>query len=114
MSILANRLREYRKKNKLTQKDVADYLGITESGYGYYEQDRNKPSLETLRKLAKKYNVSVAVLTGEEEESDEQEFQAFIKDPELKRWYKQLPESDEEDLRKLRKMWEIIKSEETD
>jgi transcriptional regulator with XRE-family HTH domain len=65
MSILAERLRELRKKNKMTQKDVATFLGISESGYGYYEQGRNEPSLETLRKLASKYGVSVSYITGE-------------------------------------------------
>lgn len=65
MSIIADRLKNLRKQHKLTQKNVADYLSMTESGYGYYEQDRNKPSLETLKKLAEKYNVSVAYITGE-------------------------------------------------
>lgn len=65
MSILSERLRYLRKKHKLTQKQVAEYLGITESGYGYYEQGRNQPSLETLSKLAAKFNVSVSYLTGE-------------------------------------------------
>lgn len=69
MSILAERLRELRKKNKLTQKEVATFIGISESGYGYYEQGRNEPSLETLRKLATKYDVSVSYLTGENEET---------------------------------------------
>ncbi|SET00518.1 Helix-turn-helix [Salinibacillus kushneri] len=59
------RLKELRKKNKLTQKDVADYLGITESGYGYYEQGRNEPSIEILKKLSNKYGVSMDYLTGE-------------------------------------------------
>ncbi|MGG3803122.1 helix-turn-helix domain-containing protein [Metabacillus fastidiosus] len=65
MSILAERLRKLRKEHKLSQKDVADFLGISESGYGYYEQDRNEPSIKTLRLLANKYSVSVAYLTGE-------------------------------------------------
>ena len=41
----------------------------------------------------------------------EDEFQAFANDPEMERWYRKLPESDEEDLRKLRMMWDIIKSD---
>ncbi|NEY20529.1 helix-turn-helix transcriptional regulator [Bacillus ginsengihumi] len=69
MSILAERLRSLRKLNKLTQKDIADFLGITESGYGYYEQGRREPSLDTLRKLADKYGVSVSYLTGEDDKS---------------------------------------------
>ena len=67
MSTLSERLRNLRKQNKLTQKDIADFLGMSESGYGYYEQGRNEPSLETLRKLAAKYNVTVSYFTGENE-----------------------------------------------
>ncbi|MCS0823170.1 helix-turn-helix domain-containing protein [Cytobacillus firmus] len=79
MSLLAERLRELRKKNKMTQKDVANFLGISESGYGYYEQGRNEPSLETLRKLASKYGVSVSYISGEV--SDKQNLETLsIKD----------------------------------
>ncbi len=67
MSTLAERLRELRKLHKLKQKDVADILGMTESGYGYYEQGRNKPSIESLQILAKKYDVTLEDLTGEKE-----------------------------------------------
>ncbi|MDQ0186369.1 transcriptional regulator with XRE-family HTH domain [Cytobacillus kochii] len=69
MSILSERLRELRKKHKLTQKDLGDFLGISESGYGYYEQGRNEPSLESLKKLASKYEVSVSYLTGEDKKN---------------------------------------------
>lgn len=71
MSILAERLRELRRLHKLKQKDIADILGITESGYGYYEQGRNKPSIESLQILAKKYDVKLEDLTGETEISVE-------------------------------------------
>ena len=47
----------------------------------------------------------------ENESSDEEEFQKIISDPELKRWHSELPNSDEKDLRKSRKMWGIIKNE---
>jgi len=90
MTILPERLKTLRKRHKLTQKDIANYLGMTESGYGYYEQGRNEPSIETLQKLAVKYNVSISYLTGEEydgkkalvadqEELTEEEFN-FIKE----------------------------------
>ncbi|MED4840263.1 helix-turn-helix transcriptional regulator [Weizmannia sp. CD-2023] len=76
MSILSERLKELRKKHKLTQKDVADFLGMSESGYGYYEQGRNEPSIDTLRKLADKYGVNVSYLTGEEDKKDKK-FNSF-------------------------------------
>ncbi|UQD52341.1 XRE family transcriptional regulator [Bacillus methanolicus] len=73
MASLKDRLRELRKKHKLTQKDVAEILGISESAYGYYEQGRNEPSITTIKLLAKKYNVSPAYILGETDNPDPKE-----------------------------------------
>ncbi|MCE4045739.1 hypothetical protein [Lysinibacillus fusiformis] len=40
-------------------------------------------------------------------ENDEAEFQAFANNPTLEKWYKELPKSKEENLEKLRKLWEF-------
>lgn len=115
MTTVPQRLKELRKKAKLNQADIAKFLNISESAYGYYEQGRNEISISSVQKLAKKYNVSVAYILGETDyptslsNSDDEEFQSFINDPSLEKWYKELPKSKEEDLRKLRKMWEILK-----
>ncbi|MFS0784922.1 helix-turn-helix domain-containing protein [Shouchella sp. 1P09AA] len=65
MAELKDRLRELRKENNFTQQEVAKFLDITESAYGFYEQGRNEPSVQRLKLLAKKYNVSMSYLTGE-------------------------------------------------
>jgi len=39
----------------------------------------------------------------------EEEFEAFSNNPDLERWYKDLPNSEEEDLETLKQMWDIIK-----
>jgi len=120
MSNVPQRLKELRKEAKLTQAEVAKFLNISESAYGYYEQGRNEISISSLQKLAEKYVVSVAYILSESDikhpfptqaEKDEAEFQAFANDPSLQKWYKELPKSREEDLQKLRKMWEIIKND---
>ena len=69
MISLNDRLRELRKKNNLTQSNVATLLGISEAAYGYYEQGRNEPSLNNIKKLANKYNVSISYLIGESDET---------------------------------------------
>jgi len=69
--------------------------------------------------LAKTLNTTTDYLLGNAEdptpltetERDEAEFQAFANDPSLQKWYKELPKSREEELQKLRKMWEIIKND---
>ncbi|PJO42914.1 helix-turn-helix domain-containing protein [Lysinibacillus xylanilyticus] len=120
MSNVPQRLKELRKEAKLTQAEVAKFLNISESAYGYYEQGRNEISISSLQKLAEKYVVSVAYILSESDikhpfptqaEKNEVEFQAFANDPSLQKWYKELPKSREEDLQKLRKMWEIIKND---
>lgn len=40
--------------------------------------------------------------------SEQEEFEFFANDPNLKRWYKEMPNSKEEDLQVLKQMWDII------
>ena len=46
------------------QKDLAKYLNITTSAYGYYEQGKRNPDIEILRKLADYFDVSTDYLLG--------------------------------------------------
>ena len=58
----AERLRITRKECKLTQKEVAKALGITEGAYCSYEKGKREPNLEKLVKLSKLCDVSVDFL----------------------------------------------------
>ncbi|MFD2172428.1 helix-turn-helix domain-containing protein [Tumebacillus lipolyticus] len=62
--MLNERLKKMRKAKKLTQKQVAEKLEITESGYGFYEQGRNDPPKESLDILADLFDCSVDYLLG--------------------------------------------------
>ncbi len=57
-------LKKLRHNKGVKQQDVAKAIGISKSGYGYYEQGRSMPDLEMLLKLAKYFNVSVDCLLG--------------------------------------------------
>lgn len=59
-----NRLKELRLNNNKTQKDIADYLGLTESAIAYYEKGKRTPKPETWRALADYFDVSVPYLRG--------------------------------------------------
>lgn len=61
-----NNLRLVRKSDsrKLTQQDVADWLGIDRSTYGKYEQGTSEPTFDTLHKLADFFGVSMEYLMG--------------------------------------------------
>ncbi|WP_195603847.1 helix-turn-helix domain-containing protein [Clostridium tyrobutyricum] len=57
-------LKQLRYEKGVKQEDVAKTIGISKSGYGYYEQGRSMPDPEMLLKLAKYFNVSVDYLLG--------------------------------------------------
>lgn len=116
--MLPNRLKSLRTQHRKTQQELADMLGITRQGYAKYENNLGEPDNNTLAKLADYFEVSTDYLLGRTDtpaltpqEKDEAAFQAFANDPELNVFYKELPKSDEEAVRKLRNIWEIIKNE---
>lgn len=59
-------LKQLRKMEKKTQKDIAILLNVAESTYNGYEKEVNEPAIETLIKLANYYNVSLDYLVGRE------------------------------------------------
>lgn len=56
------RLKQLRKEYGYLQKDIAEYLNISKSAYGYYEQGRNEMDIGTLVKLSALYKISVDYL----------------------------------------------------
>ena len=54
-----------RKDNNLTQKQVADKLGVVESCYANWEQGRTEPSIAMLRKQKKIFNISIDELIND-------------------------------------------------
>ena len=67
MKIFQERLIEQRRLNKLTQRQLAEYLQITQPSYIRYENGSSEPSLENLVKLADYFDVSVDYLLGRTE-----------------------------------------------
>ncbi len=61
---LAESLKRIRKQYKMTQEDVAKLLGISRSGYTYYETGKTVPSVEVLQKLSAIYSTSIDVIVG--------------------------------------------------
>jgi transcriptional regulator with XRE-family HTH domain len=58
------RLRDMREDRDLSQKEVADYLGIRQSDYSKYELGKHMMGIDKYIKLAKFYNVSIDYLAG--------------------------------------------------
>lgn len=63
-NILAQRLRECRKKFGYTQIQAAIYADITEAAYNNYERAKKMPKLDILVRIADVYKVSLDYLVG--------------------------------------------------
>lgn len=60
-------LHELRKKKRMTQKQLADKLGVTVATVSRYESNTATPPLETLRSISSIMNVTVDELLGTEQ-----------------------------------------------
>lgn len=116
--LFGKKIKALRTSKKISQREFGKIFGVAESTIGMYERDERRPDFELLNKIADYFNVSTDYLLGRtnspentSQDNDDAEFQAFINDPELGVWYKELPKSSEEELRKLRTIWEMIKNE---
>lgn len=61
---MGDKLRSLRTEKKLTQKQVADRIGLAISAVSSYESGYRYPSYETLIKLARIFHVSTDYLLG--------------------------------------------------
>ena len=108
-------LKTLRKQKKLTQAEIADRLGIARTTYAMYEQGKREPDFATLANMADFFEVSIDELLGRQNINnrantrDEEAFQKFLNDPNLQVFYKELPNSEEEEIEMLREFWEFIK-----
>lgn len=64
MSKLSERLRELRLSNSLTQRELAEYLGISIASYSLYELGKRDPNFMILEKIAKYYHITTDDLLG--------------------------------------------------
>jgi len=121
MNVFSERLKACREKKKnsnpiWTQSYTADKIGVARTTYTAYENGTKTPPLDTVNLIADLFEVSTDFLLGRTdtlvltpEEQDEANFQAFANNPKLNVFYKELPESEEEAVERLREFWEIIK-----
>lgn len=60
------RLKEARKNARLSQQKVADYIGVSQNTYSYWENGKYNIDNESLKKLSELFDVSVDYLLGKE------------------------------------------------
>ena len=90
------RIREVRKLNGMTMKQLGAEIGVAESTVSQYETGKREPDNETLLRIGELFNVTVGYLLGAEEEKENP---ATIcgngvsdKDIRLLEWFHSLPE----------------------
>ena len=59
---MKTRIRSLREDNDITQKELSEYLNISQVAYSYYEINKRSIPLELLSKLADFYNTSTDYL----------------------------------------------------
>ena len=60
----STRLKELRTDNDMLQSDLAEKLNLKSSAISKYEKGLTQPSIETIKKLAEIFNVTVDYLVG--------------------------------------------------
>ncbi len=65
--IIMDNLLILRNQKGITQKDMADFLGISRQAYANYETGNREPDLTTLKRIAEYFNVTVEYLLGNSE-----------------------------------------------
>lgn len=64
MELFQQRLLDLRTEKNLTQKELADIIGVSASAIGFWENGINEPKATYLAKLSQVFNVSVDYLVG--------------------------------------------------
>lgn len=64
MNFFTDRLKTLRKEKKLTQKELAEQIGIKQNSYSDWETGKNEPSLENIIKLTKILDTTADELLG--------------------------------------------------
>ncbi|MFL0365728.1 helix-turn-helix domain-containing protein [Pseudobacillus sp. 179-B 2D1 NHS] len=62
LNTFGERLKNIRKAKDLTQKELADAVDIDQSSISYFERNKKKPDMDTLKKIADILNVSADYL----------------------------------------------------
>ena len=73
MIMFKDKLRFLRKQQEFNQREVAERLGIDQTTYSRYETGATEPDIDSIKKLAKLFNVSIDYLLENENIIDDRE-----------------------------------------
>ena len=67
---IGNKIKKYRELNKMTQKDIAEILEVEPGTISKYESGMIEPNIESLKRLAETFYITVDELIKDEEKFD--------------------------------------------
>lgn len=110
MNILGDRIRYLRELNNLSQKKLADALGLTNTQLSRYERGERNPEPETIKLVADYFDVTTDYLHGRTNNFNhiQSDFKSFFDDPELGFWFKDIKEASPEKREELKQFWNFI------
>ena len=68
--MLGDKVKLYRENKKMTQNDVADILNVSPATISKYESGALEPNIESLKRLAELFEISIDELLSDEKEFD--------------------------------------------
>lgn len=98
MSIISERIKELRHEKKLTQKQLAEKIGISEISIRKYESGDRIPKFEVVEKLASVFNVQFDYIVGR---SDNKTFDDYVICNDFQYLLKAIEDSPNSDISKL-------------
>lgn len=78
--MLGNNIKELRKNKRMTQKDLAEAMRVSQQTVGAWETERAIPGADTLSDLADYFNVTTDYLLGRPDKKDDNTKTADIED----------------------------------
>ena len=86
MTIFSDRLAQLRKSKGVTQKALAEKLGVNTRTVQFYESGDKRPEIEGIVKIAEIFNVSVDYLVGKTEAMNIRPAEISAEEAEFLRW----------------------------
>lgn len=112
MSVLGDRIKHLREQASLSQKRLAESLGISNVQLSRYETGDRKPDPDTIRQIADYFDVSVDYLLGRDTPSSSR--LTNLEDPELTILFRNLQSASPEIREETRKFLEFLMEKEKD
>lgn len=102
--MIGDKIKELRILNKMTQKEVSEKIGVSETYINFIENNKKNPSLKVLNKIAEVLNTTIDTLQEKENKIDEYKAKNNI-------FFSKYEKLSEENKEKINKIIEIFEEE---